>query len=228
MLFSCLEPGYNIRLSGFSFILSVSSFFLFIMLVGGGFKLILTRGRRVIYEIPSEIINERLESSVRGGRIVYGRSGWGVILFISLLRFNFLSLLPFIYGGTSLGHVTVIRGLVLWLSSILSRSYEFFVLWFTHLVPDGVPILLSWFIVLVEIVRILIRPITLSVRLIANIRVGHLLLSLCGLFCLVVSGGIFYGKIVIWLLILLELLTAFIQAYVFTLLGWVYILERDH
>jgi len=149
------------------------------------------------------------------------------ILFICLLRSNFLSLLTLIYGGTSLGQVTVIRALILWLSSVIGGCYEFFVHWLTHLIPDGVPIALSWFIVFVELVRVFIRPITLRVRLMANIRVGHLLLALAGLFGLVVRSGLIYGKIIVWLLIILELLTAFMQAYVFTLLGWVYILECD-
>nr|YP_009318512.1 ATP synthase F0 subunit 6 [Echinoderes svetlanae]APA17419.1 ATP synthase F0 subunit 6 [Echinoderes svetlanae] len=229
MLFSCLEPGYYFFSGGLSsLMLSVVGFLGFMLLVGGCSNMLLFNLNFNVYEFFYEGVNESLESSVSGGSYVYGRSGWGVILFSCLLSFNFMSLLPFVYGGTSLGHVTVISGLILWLSSILSSSYEFFVFWFTHLVPDGVPMVLSWFMVLVELVSIMIRPLTLSVRLMANISVGHLLLSLAGLFCLVVSGGMIYGKIIIWLLILLELLTAFMQAYVFTLLGWVYILESDH
>lgn len=78
----------------------------------------------------------------------------------------------------------------------------------------------------IEFVSLIIRPVTLRVRLLANIRVGHLLLSLRGMFGLIIRFGSIIGFLVVRLLCLLEIVTAFMQAYVFVLLGWVYIIEN--
>ena len=88
------------------------------------------------------------------------------------------------------------------------------------LLPTGTPGLLMPLIVLIERISILIRPLSLSVRLTANIVTGHLLLSLVG-------GGIeagFYVSSLVGqtLLIVLELAVAIIQAYVFTVLASLY------
>lgn len=90
------------------------------------------------------------------------------------------------------------------------------------MVPQGTPVLLIPFIVLIERVRLLIRPITLSVRLAANMIAGHLLL------CLIGSLGphLFYCLLVIILiqitLMLLEIGVSIIQAYVFSVLCSLY------
>lgn len=89
---------------------------------------------------------------------------------------------------------------------------------FAHLVPQGTPGLLLVFMVLVERIRNLIRPLTLSVRLGANIIAGHLLLVLLGGLC---SGIGLRGVVVIIgqiVLLILEVAVAFIQSYVFVTL----------
>lgn len=88
------------------------------------------------------------------------------------------------------------------------------------LLPSGTPRVLMPLIVLIERVRILIRPLSLSVRLTANIVTGHLLLRLVG-------GGFERGFLIRSfggqsLLIVLELAVAGIQAYVFTVLTSLY------
>ena len=60
-------------------------------------------------------------------------------------------------------------------------------------VPEGVPIYLAPFLVLIEIVRVGVRPITLSFRIAANLRTGHVVLGLLGssISSLIVVGGVF-------------------------------------
>jgi len=98
-----------------------------------------------------------------------------------------------------------------------------------HLVPQGTPGPLISFIVCIESVRNLIRPLTLSIRLAANIIAGHLLLTLLGsqgpnasiiiLYCLI------FAQI---LLLILESAVAIIQSYVFTILRVLYSSEVDY
>merc|ERR1712110_286465 len=85
----------------------------------------------------------------------------------------------------------------------------------SHLVPSGTPGPLIPLIVLIELVRNFIRPITLSVRLAANIVAGHLLISLVN------SGSLNFSA----LLFFLEVAVAFIQGYVFRTLRIMYISE---
>ncbi len=92
--------------------------------------------------------------------------------------------------------------------------------------PLGSPIILRFFIVIIETVRNLIRPITLSVRLAANIIRGHLLIHL-------LSSITIFRKILFLLtipliitLLILETAVAFIQAFVFAILISLYINER--
>lgn len=96
---------------------------------------------------------------------------------------------------------------------------------FAHLVPQGTPIFLVFFIVLVETVSNLIRPITLSVRLAANIIAGHLLIVLLGSVIVLRGVVIFGGLIALTLLFLLEIAVAFIQSYVFMVLVGLYSAE---
>jgi len=91
-------------------------------------------------------------------------------------------------------------------------------------VPQGTPYVLTPFIVLIELTRILIRPITLSVRLSANITAGHLLLSILVSFVSRLSFSFFYYFAVL-LMDVLELGVAVIQSYVFFVLTSMYVSE---
>merc|ERR1711863_207287 len=95
-----------------------------------------------------------------------------------------------------------------------------------HLVPLGTPYALIPFMVVIELVRRIIRPLTLSVRLAANIVAGHLLMVLVSR--PITSIRINFMALVIsalLLLIMLELAVSFIQAYVFSTLISLYVIE---
>ena len=92
--------------------------------------------------------------------------------------------------------------------------------------PRGTPVALMPVIVIIETVRNIIRPGTLSIRLAANIVAGHLLLTLLGSQGLNVAGiTIFILLFSLILLLCLELAVACIQAYVFTILRSLYLNE---
>lgn len=94
-----------------------------------------------------------------------------------------------------------------------------------HLVPIGTPLLLMNFMVLIEIVSNIIRPITLSVRLCANIVAGHLLLRLLRNFSLIRINHIIYSFLGLIILGVLEIAVALIQGYVFITLISLYSTE---
>lgn len=99
---------------------------------------------------------------------------------------------------------------------------------FAHLVPHGTPGVLLIFIVVIERIRILIRPFTLAVRLGANMIAGHLLIVLIGAQIGKVGGlevFVVFGQFV---LLSLEVAVAFIQSYVFVTLMTLYFGELEY
>ncbi|KAH9518908.1 ATP synthase subunit H protein (Va0H) (atp6H) (Atp6v0e) [Bulinus truncatus] len=107
------------------------------------------------------------------------------------------------------------------------RDFFFMKKTLAHLVPAGRPALLIPFLIIIEIISILIRPLTLTVRLIANIRAGHIVLSLIAN-CLTSLG---FTRILLILIVsvfynIFEVFVCFIQAYIFTLLLKLYRLEH--
>jgi ATP synthase subunit 6 len=92
-----------------------------------------------------------------------------------------------------------------------------------HLVPLRTPIALSHFITVIETIRQMIRPITLSVRIAANITAGHILIALVRAPIIILNPI----TLVLIILFLLEVAVAFIQRYVFTLLLTIYLRETN-
>lgn len=153
-----------------------------------------------------------------------------ILLFISLFfliaHTNFLGLLAYSFTATRHLAITLSLALPFWVGFIIFSIINNTLNFLAHLVPLGTPGPLIPFIVIIEIIRNIIRPITLSVRLAANIIAGHLLLTL-------LRGLLPTRRTLIFrlaftaqaLLIVLETAVALIQAYVFSILTTLYASE---
>nr|AJJ48410.1 ATP synthase F0 subunit 6 [Radix sp. MOTU5] len=151
---------------------------------------------------------------------------FSLMFFIILVNLSGLS--PFVYSPSSSLWFASSAALGLWgmllISGIIFNPKESA----AHLAPSGAPGALVSFLVLIETVSILIRPLTLTVRLIANISAGHIVLSLIAN-CLtslslsssmvILMVSIFYN--------MFEVFVCFIQAYIFTLLVGLYSSEHS-
>ncbi|HEY4485384.1 MAG TPA: F0F1 ATP synthase subunit A, partial [Nitrospiria bacterium] len=96
--------------------------------------------------------------------------------------------------------------------------------YFSIFVPPGTPGWLKPFMIPIEVFSQLVRPVVLAVRLFANMTAGHTVINV--LLGLVLMGGVFLGWLPLGFTVILgglEILVAFIQAYVFTVLATVYI-----
>merc|ERR1719260_407555 len=132
-----------------------------------------------------------------------------------------MGLAPYIFTRSSHISFTLTLALPIWTGSIVFSIKNQYNRLFAHLVPRGTPVALIPVMVIIETVRNVIRPGTLSIRLAANIVAGHLLLTLLGS-----QGPAVRGLIVsLVLLLCLELAVACIQAYVFTILRSLYLNE---
>ncbi|UAT98639.1 ATP synthase subunit 6 (mitochondrion) [Muscidifurax raptorellus] len=149
-------------------------------------------------------------------------------LFILIMLNNFIGLFPYIFTSTSHLSISLSISLTLWLSMMLFGWINYTNHMFTHLVPQGTPTLLMSFMVLIETISNFIRPITLAVRLSANIIAGHLLMTLIS------STGSKLSMMLLMLmlfsqmiLVVLELCVSVIQAYVFSILSMLYSIESN-
>lgn len=147
--------------------------------------------------------------------------GWALLTFLILI--NFSGLLPYVF--TPSRHLSFALGLSLpaWLGIFVYRFFKSPQSSLAHLVPIGTPVALIPFMVVIELISSVIRPLTLAVRLAANITAGHVLLSL-------ISTGVSYSfRILVVLVIIrvLERMVALIQAYVFSSLTTLYLEEAN-
>lgn len=146
-------------------------------------------------------------------------------IFLFILMRNVLGLFPYIFTSSSHIIFTIFFAFPLWIRIITFLILNKTNIIISHLVPLGSPIFLRFFIVLIETVRNLIRPITLSVRLMANIIRGHLLIHLLSSISLLGETFLVISIPLIIILILLETAVAFIQRFVFAILISLYINE---
>lgn len=153
-------------------------------------------------------------------------------IFIIIIIVNLIGIVPYSLSSSSHLIITLSIGLPIWLRIILSSFSYSPKKSVAHFLPDGAPEWLNPFLVIIETTRILVRPITLSFRLAANITAGHIVLTLIRLYCI---GAIFSSVIsFIFLLILssgyiaFELAICLIQAYIFCLLLSLYSDDHAH
>nr|WDE78683.1 ATP synthase subunit 6 [Setophaga coronata] len=158
---------------------------------------------------------------------------WALILtslMIFLLLINLLGLLPYTFTPTTQLSMNLALAFPLWLATLLTGLRNQPSASLGHLLPEGTPTPLIPALILIETTSLLIRPLALGVRLTANLTAGHLLIQLIStattaLFSTmpVVSLLTF---LVLFLLTILEVAVAMIQAYIFVLLLSLYLQEN--
>ena len=140
-----------------------------------------------------------------------------------LLLGNVLGLIPYSFTFTSHIIVTLAFALVVFVGvtilAIVIHKHRFL----TFFLPPGVPLWMAPLLVPIEVVSYMARPISLSVRLFANMMAGHSILHVFGAFVFVLSFAGVLPFAFIVALYGLELLVAVLQAYVFTILTCLYI-----
>ena len=151
-------------------------------------------------------------------------------LFLTIFFLNIIGLSPYIFSPSRHLVFTITLALPLWVSLILSSISKNLYSTIAHLLPSGAPRWLNPPLTLIETTRILVRPITLSFRLAANIRTGHIILVLIRSYTklfIFSSISTFIPLLCLQTIyVLFEIGIALIQAYVFCLLLTLY--SDDH
>nr|AMA76454.1 ATP synthase F0 subunit 6 [Iksookimia koreensis] len=162
-----------------------------------------------------------------------GGHKWALLLaslMIFLITINMLGLLPYTFTPTTQLSLNMGFAVPLWLATVLIGMRNQPTVALGHLLPEGTPIPLIPVLIIIETISLFIRPLALGVRLTANLTAGHLLIQLIATAVFVLLPMMptvaILTAAVLFLLTLLEVAVAMIQAYVFVLLLSLYLQEN--
>nr|APF46512.1 ATP6 [Dicrurus ludwigii]AYD75222.1 ATP6 [Dicrurus sharpei]APF46513.1 ATP6 [Dicrurus ludwigii]APF46515.1 ATP6 [Dicrurus ludwigii]APF46585.1 ATP6 [Dicrurus ludwigii] len=158
---------------------------------------------------------------------------WALILtslMMFLLLINLLGLLPYTFTPTTQLSMNLALAFPLWLATLLTGLRNQPSISLGHLLPEGTPTPLIPALILIETISLLIRPLALGVRLTANLTAGHLLIQLISTATIALASTMpmvsLITLLILFLLTILEVAVAMIQAYVFVLLLSLYLQEN--
>jgi len=198
-----------------------------VLLVAGASRGAMIPGR---FQAMSELFYEFIANMIRDNVGSGGKKFFPFIftLFIFTLFGNILGMLPYGYTFTSQIAVTFFMAMVVFLGVTLIGLFKHGLHFFSLFFPHGAPLFTAPILIPIEVVSYLSRPISLSVRLFANMTVGHVLLKVLAGF--VVALGIFgvVPLVVLVAITALEVLIALLQAYIFTILCCIYLNDALH
>ena len=226
-IFSSFDPGINIINNYISpimfWIITMSSIRLFTLSIW-----ITPNNLNIIINSTIKIIND--QGSRTQGVHIKGFNSFIVSLFIIIININLIGLLPAVFSYSRHLLFTLSFGLPLWLALIISAIVYNTSSWVASLLPGGAPHWLNPFLVLIETISIRVRPLTLSFRLAANMRAGHIVLTLIGTYCAASIFSSLVGFLVLIIIqigyIIFEVGICLIQRYIFCLLLRLY--RDDH
>nr|YP_010951423.1 ATP synthase F0 subunit 6 [Nansenia crassa]WMN14165.1 ATP synthase F0 subunit 6 [Nansenia crassa]WNH19623.1 ATP synthase F0 subunit 6 [Microstoma microstoma] len=158
---------------------------------------------------------------------------WAAILaslMLFLISLNMLGLLPYTFTPTTQLSLNLGLAVPLWLATVIIGMRNQPTAALGHLLPEGTPTPLIPILIVIETISLFIRPLALGVRLTANLTAGHLLIQLIATAAFVLLPIMptvaILTATVLFLLTLLEVAVAMIQAYVFVLLLSLYLQEN--
>lgn len=230
-----IEPLAPIHIGGLDASFTNSALWM-VIAVGGitAFMLLGTRKQAIVpgrwqslcegmYDFVSNLLKENVGNE--------GRKFFPFVfsLFMFILFCNLFGLLPGAFTVTSHIIVTAAMAIFVFVGVTIVGIVLHGLRFFTYFVPQGAPVWLIPIMIPIEILSYFIRPMSLSVRLFANMVAGHVMLAVVGGF--VFAMGVWFGWIplaFVTVLFGLELLIACLQAYVFTILTCIYLHDAVH
>jgi len=219
---------------------NVSLFMVATVVISSLFLLATSSGRRLV-PTPLQSVSEICYEFV--GRTLHESAGASAMrffplvfsLFVFILVANCLGLFPYFYTVTAQLIVTFALSMLVIMTvvvyGIIKNGFRFLRVF----VPGGVPAVLLPLVSLIEFISFLSRPVSLSVRLFANMLAGHITLKVFAGFVVSMAalgplgvGGSVLPLLMTVALTALEVLVAFLQAYVFTVLTCLYLSDAVH
>lgn len=236
-----IAPIIPIRVAGHDFSLTNSSLYMLIAVAIVG--LLMTAGARGGPGVPgrlqslAELSYEFIAGMLRSAAGEKGMRFFPMVftIFMFVLVINLIGLPAYTFEVTAQICITAALALLVFLTVIVVGLKEHGLHWFKLFVPSGVPIYILPLVVAIEVISFLTRPLSHSVRLFANMLAGHIMLSVLGSFSVMLLGaGIAFKVLAVVPIVMnvgvfaLELLVAFLQAYVFAMLTCMYLNDAIH
>ena len=235
-----IHPIIPIKIFGWDASFTNSSLFMLVAVVLiAAFFMVSMRSRALVpgrlqsvAEIGYEFVAGMLRESTGRSGMKYFPLVFSLFMFIFVC--NMLGMIPGFFTVTSHIVVTAALAALVFLTVLAVGFAQNGVRFLKLFVPSGVPILILPLVVLIEIISFVSRPISHSVRLFANMLAGHITLKVFGGFVVMLLGaGGFAALSPLPLLMAialtaLEVLVAFLQAYVFTMLTCMYLNDALH
>jgi F-type H+-transporting ATPase subunit a len=203
-----------------------------LLMIGTGRQLIPGRLQSV-----AEISYEFVANTIRSTAGSEGMKFFPLIfsLFMFIMVSNFIGIIPYTFTVSSHLIVTVALALVVFFTVLFYGLYKNGLKFFKLFVPSGVPVAILPLVMFIEVLSFFLRPVSHSVRLFANMLAGHIALKVFASFIAMLGAlGIagWAGAVLplglTMALTALELLVAFLQAYVFAILTCIYLNDAIH
>ncbi len=236
-----IKALFNLELLGYDISFTNSALFMMLTVILSVVYLTFAVRRREMIpgrmQASAEMLYEFISEMVKSNVGSEGRPFFPFIftLFIFLLFGNMLGLIPYSYTFTSQIVVTFVLAAFIFVGVTLVALIKHGMHFFTFFVPPGAPKVLIPFLIIIEVISYFVRPVSLSVRLFANMLAGHTMLKVfAGLAVMITgAGGVAVaGSILPFLALVgltgLEVLVAGLQAYVFTILTCMYLNDALH
>ena len=191
------------------------------------------RGGRLVpgrWQSMAEMSYEFIANMIRENVGSEGRKYFPFIftLFMFILVGNLVGMIPFAYTFTSQIIVTFAMAATIFIGVTVIGLVRHGLHFFSLFVPSGTPLILAPLLIPIEVISYFVRPVSLSVRLFANMMAGHTMMKVFGGFTVLLGV---LGVAPIILLVALtgfEIMVAVLQAYVFTVLTCLYLNDAIH
>jgi F-type H+-transporting ATPase subunit a len=225
--------GTEIAFTNSSLFMAITVGTVALLMIGATGSRSLVPGRaQSVAELSYEFVADMLKSSAGNEGMKFFPLVFTLFMFI--LAANLIGLIPYTFTVTSHIIITISLALLVFFTVIIYGFYKNGLHFFGLFVPSGIPVYILPLIVVIEIMSFISRPISHSVRLFANMLAGHITLKLVASFVTMLGGAGMFAVLSPLPLLLtvaltaLELLVAFLQAYVFAILTCIYLNDAIH
>ncbi len=229
-----IKPLLHLPIGDLDFSYTNSALFMTIALVlASSFLLLATRRSALVpgrWQSLAEISYEFVANMIRDNVGQEGRKYFPFIftLFMFVLFGNLLGMIPYSFTYTSHIVVTFALAAIVFIGVTIIGFKTHGLRFLGFLMPAGVPIFMAPLIIPIEILSYFTRPVSLSLRLFANMTAGHTMLKVFAGFVGLLGVLGVVPLLLVAALTGLELIIAFLQAYVFTILTCVYLNDALH
>src|SRR6478609_3544016 len=226
--------GMEIAFTNSALFMLIGLLLILLLMLGATSSRALIPGRlQSVAEISYEFVANTLRSTAGTEGMKFFPLVFSLFMFILVL--NVMGIIPYTFTVTSHIIITVALALLVFFTVIVYGFWKNGLRFFKLFVPSGIPIYILPLVTFIEVLSFLSRPVSHSVRLFANMLAGHITLKVFGGFVTMLGALGFLG----WLgavlplgltvaLTALELLVAFLQAYVFAILTCIYLNDAIH